>query len=507
MSADDWEDGGDWEDDDGDDGWNDGGDDDDGWDDVGDDDGDEQPTLKIEIENQYYQAEAEARTNPEGALEQYRKCVDLIATCQEKEGLGDEERTRRFKSLQAIAVLLIKLEREEEVISAVEILLKYITEVTRNDSYYALEAIMSRIGDSNMTKVAREVFRMTLETLKEMRGQQQLWFQTAMKLCKDLLKERAYTRAEKLVEECHETLKNKDGLDDLSKGSQLLEIYAVKMEVATMQQDKGDETASDRLKDLFNRTSSLVADVNNPKVMSIITECFGKMYGSQGKWTQAYDEFSKAFDFYNTYGDNRLKRVLKYMVISNILSGGEHDVFGARKTKVHESDPDVNPVVNLMNAYRNDRVKDFQDVLRYNRGTALADPFVRNQVQALLLKLRSKYLIKLIVPYKRVQMKWLARELDASEGETENIVLNLILDGSISGKLDQVNNILDLSPLVEDPYAKALGKWLDGLRRVRKVLVGRLNDRVPNKRSGSFNGTDIFGDDMMDQASLQAILG
>eukprot|EP00495_Collosphaeridae_sp_1-RS-2012_P004018 TRINITY_DN3321_c0_g1_i1.p1 TRINITY_DN3321_c0_g1~~TRINITY_DN3321_c0_g1_i1.p1 ORF type:complete len:148 (-),score=11.90 TRINITY_DN3321_c0_g1_i1:110-553(-) len=145
-----------------------------------------------------------------------------------------------------------------------------------------------------------------------------------------------------------------------------------------------------------------------------------------------------------------------------------------------------------MNAYRNDRVKDFQYVLKSNRASALADPFVRNQVQALLLKLRSKYLIKLIVPYKRVQMNWLARELDASDDETENIVLNLILDGSINGRLDQVNNILDLSPLVEDPYAKALGKWLDGLKRVRKILVGRLNEnKTLNKRSGSFSGIDM----------------
>jgi len=497
---DEWgDDGADWDDDSGGDDWG---------NDDGDDEEDEQPTLKLEIENQYYQAEAEARTDPKTALAQYRKCVDLVETCQEEEGLGDEERTRRFKSLQAIAVLLIKLEKESEVLKAVDTLLKYISEVTRNDSWNALEAVISKIGDSNMEKVAMEVFRMTLETLDTPRHAQ-LWFQTAMKLCKDHMKERRYSQATELVEKCHKTLKKKDGSDDKSKSSQLLEIYAVKMEVATMHQDKGDESAAERLKDLFDRTSSLVADVNNPKVMSIITECFGKMYGSVGNWTKAYEEFSKAFDFYNTYGDNRLKRVLKYMVISNILSGGEHDVFGARKTKVHESDPEVNPVVNLMNAYRNDRVIDFQNVLRSNRTSALSDPFVSNQVKALLLKLRSKYLIKLIVPYKRVQMKWLSRELDATEEETENIVHNLILDGSISGKLDQVENILDLSPNVEDPYAKALGKWLDGLKRVRKVLVGRLNEtKTMNKRSGSFSGIDMtFGDEMMDHPGLKAVMG
>merc|ERR550534_2847547 len=110
-----------------------------------------------------------------------------------------------------------------------------------------------------MSKAIMEaVYDRTLNTLNRDERHQQLWFQTAMKLCKDLLKERDYDGAEDLVERCHAKLKI-NGRDDLSKGSQLLEVYAVKMEVATIHQDRGDERAADQLQELFRRTSSLVA--------------------------------------------------------------------------------------------------------------------------------------------------------------------------------------------------------------------------------------------------------
>merc|ERR1719150_1168161 len=109
-----------------------------------------------------------------------------------------------------------------------------------------------------------------------------------MKLTKDLLHEGQYDKTLKLVEQCHEVLKI-NGQDDTSKGSQLLEIYAVKMEVATAQMERGSEDARLRLQKIFEKTEQLTADVSDPKVMSIIKECFGKMYGSSGKWVKAFE--------------------------------------------------------------------------------------------------------------------------------------------------------------------------------------------------------------------------
>jgi len=486
----------DWGDDEGGDGWGDDGDD-------GDADDDAPLSLTVKIENQFYESESQMREDPEEAVKGFRQCVVLVNELEQKEpeNVTDEERTKRFRSLKEIAILLVKTKQEEKIPEVVKDLMKYIDEVTRNDAFYALEAVLSQVGESPKRDVSMKVYELTLEALKAKPGQQQLWFQIAMKLTKDYMSSNEHMRAMNLVNQCHATLQV-DGRDDRSKQSQLLEIYAVKMEILTARVQTGDSVeksvAQDELKACFTMTQSLQSDVSDPKVTSIIQECFGKMHGGEGRWPQAFESFSKAFDAYNSYGDNRLKRVLKYMVISVIMSGSTADVFGERKTKVHERDPEVVPVVMLMSAYKNDRIKEFRRVLEANRRSTLGDPFILAQVEALLLKLRAKYLLKLIEPYSRVRLSWLAQELQATIEETENIVLNLILDKSIKGgKLDQISNILHLTPLKPDPYAKALTDWLQKLGRIRSSLSHRLEDNKPSgKRSGSFGMAFAMADEM-----------
>lgn len=473
----------------------------DGWGDGAEEDGDDDapPSLKVKIENQFYEAASQARESPEEAVTGFRQCVTLVNELQanEPKKLTDEERTKRFRSLKEIVILLVKIGQDDKVPAVVRDLLNYIDEVTRNDAFYALEAVLSLIGESPKPGVAVSVYELTLDTLKAKKGQQQLWFQIAMKLTKDYMQKGEHKRAMDLVNQCHSTLQIK-GRDDISKGSQLLEIYAVKMEILTLKVQRGDLTAADELKTCFTVTQNLQSDVSDPKVTSIIQECFGKMYGSEARWTEAFEAFSKSFDAYNSYGDNRLKRVLKYMVIAVIMSGSDADVFGERKTKVHNNDPEVVAVVLLMSAYKNDRIKEFRRVLDANRRSTLGDPFILAQVEHLLLKLRAKYLLKLIKPYSRVRLSWLAKELQASEEETENLVLNLILDKSIKGgKLDQITNILHLVPPTPDPYAKALTDWLGKLGRIRASLSHRLDDHKPSgKRSGSFGMSFAMSDDM-----------
>jgi len=302
-----------------------------------------------------------------------------------------------------------------------------------------------------------------------MKGKERMYFHIAMKLAKQCLTARNWEKCQELLDECRTMNTTASGEDDSSKGSALLEVYALEMQMLTA---KGENNSA-RMTDLFERTQRLVANVNDPKVMSVIQECWGRMFASQGKWDRAYDEFNSSFEFYNSSGNPHLKQILKYMVIANILSGGKNDPFGRRSAKVHETDPEVNPVVLLIEAYRNDQVLVFQEILSKNEGTTLRDNFIRDQVKPLLNQLRSKYLLKLIRPYRRVKMDWLCAQLAATAQETESLVLTLILDGSIDGKLDQIAGILDLTPKVQDPFSIALKIWIQRIKKLQAATDHR----------------------------------
>ena len=96
---------------------------------------------------------------------------------------------------------------------------------------------------------------------------------------------------ENLLDELHNSCKL-NGVDDPQKGGQLLEIYSIKIQLMA--------AANNRvaLAELFERTNQLCADVNDPRSMSVIKECWGKMYASMNQWDEAYTNFFDAFRSY-----------------------------------------------------------------------------------------------------------------------------------------------------------------------------------------------------------------
>merc|ERR1719471_1579897 len=93
---------------------------------------------------------------------------------------------------------------------------------------------------------------------------------------------------------------------------------------------------------------------------------------------------------------------------------------------------------------------------------------------AVKLRIRSKVLVKLIKPYTRVKLQWLCRQLNATMPEVENLVVNLILDNSINGRLDQIHSLLDLNySEKQDKLYGAMDSWISSVARLRNSIAGR----------------------------------
>ena len=90
------------------------------------------------------------------------------------------------------------------------------------------------------------------------------------------------------------------------------------------------------------------------------------------------------------------------------------------------------------------------------------DGFIRSHIGDLLRSLRTQYLIDLIKPYTRLELSFLAKVCDSTQlkrttnysrpmkqlnvdaNEVEELLIDLILEGKIDGKIDQVNMRLEL---------------------------------------------------------------
>jgi len=114
--------------------------------------------------------------------------------------------------------------------------------------------------------------------------------------------------------------------------------------------------------------------------------------------------------------------------------------------------------------------------LNTNRKSIMDDGFVRNYVEDLLKNIRTQVLVKLLKPYTRIRLPFISQELMIPEKDVEALLVSLILDNKISGRIDQVNQMLllraDKSADVMIEKYEAMSKWRKELASLQKTLAG-----------------------------------
>ena len=116
-------------------------------------------------------------------------------------------------------------------------LLTYIkSAVTRNYSEKSINSILDYISTSKNMELLQNFYETTLDALKDAKNDR-LWFKTNIKLGKLYYDVRDYKKLSKILKQLHQSCQNEDGSDDLKKGTQLLEIYALEIQMYTSQKN------------------------------------------------------------------------------------------------------------------------------------------------------------------------------------------------------------------------------------------------------------------------------
>ena len=76
-----------------------------------------------------------------------------------------------------------------------------------------------------------------------------------------------------------------DGMDDMKKGTQLLEVYALEIQMHTELKN------NKQLKVLYKRALDVKSAIPHPRIMGIIRECGGKMHMHERLWSDAATDF------------------------------------------------------------------------------------------------------------------------------------------------------------------------------------------------------------------------
>ncbi|EDV90244.1 GH12954 [Drosophila grimshawi] len=105
----------------------------------------------------------------------------------------------------------------------------------------------------------------------------------------------------------------------------------------------------------------------------------------------------------------------------------------------------------------------------------MADPFIREHIEDLLRNIRTQVLIKLIRPYKNIAIPFIANALNIWPIEVESLLVSCILDDTIKGRIDQVNQVLQLDKINSSAARyNALEKWSNQIQSLQFAVVQKM---------------------------------
>lgn len=120
---------------------------------------------------------------------------------------------------------------------------------------------------------------------------------------------------------------------DKSKGDYVLEVLALEIQMCILKKE------TRRMKQVFQLTEQFTATIEDNRVVGIIKECGGKMYMSEKKWSEALKQFWDSFTSLVDSGQPRAVIVLKYVILTQLLSQSNTEYLTQREAKIFANDP------------------------------------------------------------------------------------------------------------------------------------------------------------------------
>jgi COP9 signalosome complex subunit 2 len=366
-------------------------------------------------------------------------------------------------------------------------LLTYVkSAVTRNYSEKSINNMLDFIEKAADGEAAvqcmEDFYSQTLRSFQSTNNER-LWLKTNIKLARLFLDRKDYNGVVKKVRELHKACELEDGTDDPSKGTYSLEVYALEIQMYA-------ETKNNKqLKRLYQRALKVKSAVPHPKIMGIIRECGGKMHMSEENWKDAQSDFFESFRNYDEAGSLQRIQVLKYLVLTTMLMKSDINPFESQETKPYKGDARISAMTDLVDAYQRDDIQKYEAVLQGNRDL-LEDPFIAENIDEVTRNMRTKAVVKLIAPYTRFKLAFIAKQLKISIPEVQDILGFLVVDKKINGKINQQEGTMEIDNNCDAERLHAMQEWSDAIFFLHSSVLKESEGFKISETQGTFDNPE-----------------
>ncbi|KAI8055432.1 PCI domain-containing protein [Syncephalis plumigaleata] len=426
--------------------------------------GEEDEAQDTDVENRYYNAkDLKNEDNPEEAIKEFHQVVEAE---EEKGDWG-------FKALKQIVKLEIKFKYYDRALENYRELLTYTkSAVTRNYGEKGVNTILDAVSLMTDLTCMERFYKVTLDALLEAKNER-LWMKTNLKLAKLLLDRDEHTQLNQVLRELKQACESKSSYDAQARDNHLLEVYALEIQLLTR------EKKNKKLKELYQKCLAVKSAIPHPRIMGVIRECGGKMHMREQEWDKAQTDFFESFKNYDEAGSKQRIQVLRYLVLASMLTGSQINPFDSQETKPYKNDPQITVMTDLVDAYQHREIRNFEKILKKNHDDIMGDAFIREYIANVLRSIRMQVLLELIQPYTRIEIAFIAQQLNILENDVEELLVSLILDEKVEGQIDQVSRRLELKKIDHDyeKYAN-MTKWTNSLTELQKLVTNQYQSSI-----------------------------
>lgn len=187
-------------------------------------------------------------------------------------------------------------------------------------------------------------------------------------------------------------------------------------------------------------------------------------------WKEAQSDFFESFRSYDEAGSLHRIQVLKYLVLTTMLMGSDINPFDSQETKPYKNDPRIAAMTELVDAYQRDDIHRYESILQKNKDL-LADPFIAENIDEVTRNMRTKAVLKLVAPYTRFRLSFIAEQLDVTVPEVQDIVGFLIMDNKLRGKINQEAGTVEIESRADTDRVRAVADWSTAIRDMSRFIL------------------------------------
>lgn len=218
-------------------------------------------------------------------------------------------------------------------------------------------------------------------------------------------------------------------------------------------------------------------------------------------WKEAQSDFFESFRNYDEAGSLRRIQVLKYLVLTSMLMKSEINPFDSQETKPYRNDPRIVGMTDLVEAYQRNEIHRYEQILETHKAEILSDPFIREHIDEVTRNVRTEALTKLIKPYTRFTLSFIAEQLQIPVHEAQDILGFLILEGKVKAKINAADGSVTVTPHPDAQRIASMDAWATQLDKLAKTVLA--TDDVQQKNADIFGVMDHTGGQFGDSGGYQ----